>query len=101
MTNNAALPALTIAASYKSRWQVKLFLKWIKQRLRIKRFLATSKNAVKAQVWCAVATYVLTTIVKKQLHLNISLYTCLQISSVSVFKKTEILYASQPYRNRA
>ena len=90
LTNNTALPALTIAALYKSRWQVELFFKWIKQHLRIKRFLGTSENAVKTQVWCAIATYVLIAIVKKELHLDASLYTCLQILSVSVFEKTEV-----------
>ncbi len=79
LTNNTSLPALTIAALYKSRWQVELFFKWIKQHLRIKRFLGTSENAVKTQVWCAIATYVLIAIVKKELHLDSSLYTCLQI----------------------
>jgi IS4 transposase len=95
LTNNTALPALTIAALYKSRWQVELFCKWIKQHLRIKKFLGTSENAVKTQIWCAVSTYVLIAIVKKQLHLNASLYTCLQILSVSVFEKTEISCALQ------
>jgi len=90
LTNNTALPALTICALYKSRWQVELFFKWIKQHLRIKHFLGTSENAVKTQVWCAVATYVLIAIVKKELQLDASLYTCLQILSVSVFEKTEI-----------
>jgi len=95
LTNNTALPALTIAALYKSRWQVKLFFKWIKQHLRIKHFLGTSENAVKTQVWCAVATYVLIAIVKKQLQLDASLYTCLQILSVSVFEKTKLSCALQ------
>ena len=95
LTNNTALPALTIAALYKSRWQVELFFKWIKQHLRIKRFLATSENAVKTQIWCAIATYVLIAIVKKELKLNASLYTCLQILSVSIFEKTEITCALQ------
>lgn len=90
LTNNTALPPLTIAALYKSRWQVELFFKWIKQHLRIKHFLGNSENAVKTQVWCAVATYVLIAIVKKELQLEASLYTCLQILSVSVFEKTEI-----------
>jgi len=101
LTNNTTLPALTIAALYKSRWQVELFFKWIKQHLRIKRFLGTSENAVKTQVWCAVATYVLIAIVKKELQLDASLYTCLQILSVSVFEKTEISCALQPDRSRA
>jgi Domain of unknown function (DUF4372)/Transposase DDE domain len=95
LTNNTALPALTIAALYKSRWQVELFFKWIKQHLRIKHFLGNSENAVKTQVWCAVATYVLIAIVKKELQLDASLYTCLQILSVSVFEKTEISCALQ------
>ncbi len=95
LTNNTALPPLTIAALYKSRWQVELFFKWIKQHLRIKHFLGNSENAVKTQVWCAVATYVLIAIVKKELQLEASLYTCLQILSVSVFEKTEISCALQ------
>lgn len=100
LTNNTALPALTIAALYKSRWQVELFFKWIKQHLRIKRFLGTSENAVKTQIWCAVATYVLMAIVKKELQLEASLYTCLQILSVSVFEKTEISWALQADRSQ-
>ena len=95
LTNNTLLPALTIAALYKSRWQVELFFKWIKQHLRIKKFLGASENAVKTQIWCAVSTYVLIAIVKKELHLNASRYTCLQILSVSVFEKTEISCALQ------
>jgi Domain of unknown function (DUF4372)/Transposase DDE domain len=90
LSNNKTLPALTIAALYKSRWQVELFFKWIKQHLRIKKFLGTSENAVKTQIWCAVATYVLIAIVKKELQLDASLYTLLQILSVSVFEKTPI-----------
>jgi len=100
LTNNTTLPALTIAALYKSRWQVELFFKWIKQHLRIKRFLGTSENAVKTQVWCAIATYVLIAIVKGELHLDASLYTCLQILSVSVFEKTEISCVLQPDRSQ-
>ena len=100
LTNNTSLPPLTIAALYKSRWQVELFFKWIKQHLRIKRFLGTSENAVKTQIWCAVSTYVLIAIVKKELHLNASLYTLLQILSVSVFEKTLISCALQPGTNR-
>jgi len=96
LTNNTALPPLTIAALYKNRWQVELFFKWIKQHLRIKRFLGTSENAVKTQIWCAVSTYVLIAIVKKELQLNASLYTLLQILSVSVFEKTQISCALQP-----
>jgi len=96
LTNNTALPPLTIAALYKNRWQVELFFKWIKQHLRIKKFLATSENAVKTQIWCAVSTYVLIAIVKKELQLDASLYTLLQILSVSVFEKTEISCALRP-----
>lgn len=93
LTNNTALPPLAIAALYKNRWQVELFFKWIKQHLRIKKFLGTSENAVKTQIWCAVSTYVLIAIVKKELQIDASLYTLLQILSVSVFEKTEISYA--------
>jgi len=100
LTNNTVLPALTIAALYKGRWQVELFFKWVKQHLRIKRFLGTSENAVKTQIWCAVATYVLIAIVKKELQLNASLYTCLQILSVSIFEKTELSCALQLDRSQ-
>ena len=100
LTNNTVLPALTIAALYKGRWQVELFFKWIKQHLRIKRFLGTSENAVKTQIWCAVATYVLIAIVKKKLQLDASLYTCLQILSVSIFEKTELSCALQSDRSQ-
>ena len=100
LTNNPTLPPLTIATLYKSRWQVELFFKWIKQHLRIKRFLGTSENAVKTQIWCAVSTYVLISIVKKELHLNASLYTLLQILSVSIFEKTLISCALQPDATR-
>ena len=95
LTNNTTLPPLTIAALYKSRWQVELFFKWIKQHLRIKKFLGNSENAVKTQIWCAVATYVLIAIVKKELQLEPSLYTLLQILSVSVFEKNELASALQ------
>jgi hypothetical protein len=101
LTNNTVLPPLTIAALYKSRWQVELFFKWIKQHLRIKRFLATSENAVKTQIWCAVSTYVLIAIIKKELHLKASLYTLLQILSLSMFEKTLISCALQPNDSRA
>jgi hypothetical protein len=93
LTNNTALPALTIAALYKGRWQVELFFKWIKQHLRIKRFIGNSENAVKTQIWCAVSTYVLIAIVKKELQLDASLYSLLQILSVSVFEKTQLSQA--------
>jgi hypothetical protein len=95
ITNNTLLPALTICGLYKSRWQVELFFKWIKQHLRITRFLGNSENAVKTQIWCAVATYVLIAIAKKELHLQASLYTLLQILSVSVFEKTQLSCALQ------
>ena len=93
LTNNTALPALTICALYKSRWQVELFFKWIKQHLRIKHFLGNSENAVKTQVWCAVSTYVLIAIVKKELQLDASLYTLLQILSVNIFEKMPLQQA--------
>jgi hypothetical protein len=95
LTNNTTLPASVIAQLYKNRWQVELFFKWIKQHLRIKKFLGTSENAVKTQIWCAIATYVLIAIVKKELQLKSSLYTCLQILSVSVFEKTQVSCALQ------
>ena len=93
LTNNTALDATTICALYKCRWQVELFFKWIKQHLRIKRFLGTSENAVKTQIWAAISTYVLIAIVKKELGIEASLYTFLQILSVSIFEKTPILCA--------
>ena len=96
LTNNTSLPPLTIAALYKYCWQVELFFKWIKQHLRIKRFLGTSENAVKTQIWYAESTYVPIAIVKKELHLDASLYTLLQILSVSVFERTQISCALRP-----
>jgi hypothetical protein len=93
LTNNFSLPALTIAQLYKSRWQVELFFKWIKQHLRIKAFYGTSENAVKTQIWIAIATYLLIAIIKKRLGLKISLYTFLQIISVTVFEKMPIYQA--------
>jgi hypothetical protein len=103
LTNNTALPALTICALYKSRWQVEQFFKWIKQHLRIKHFLGNSENAVKTQVWCAVASYVLIAIVKKELQLDASLYTLLQILSVNIFEKMPLEQAltenAQPSNN--
>jgi len=93
ITNNFLLPALIIAQLYKARWQVELFFKWIKQHLRIKVFYGTSENAVKTQIWIAVCIYVLVAIVKKRLGLEQSLYTILQILSVSIFEKTPILQA--------
>jgi len=91
LTNNFVLPALTIAQIYKSRWQVELFFKWIKQHLRIKSFYGTNENAVKTQIWIAVSVYVLVAIVRKRLALDQSLYQILQILSVTVFEKEPIL----------
>jgi hypothetical protein len=90
LTNHMTLSASTICALYKKRWGVELFFKWIKQHLRIKRFMGTSENAVKTQVWCAIATYVLIAIVKKELQLEASLHTLLQVLSVSAFEKIEL-----------
>jgi len=87
LTNHMLLPALTICALYKSRWQVELFFKWIKQHLRIKRFFGTSQNAVKTQVWSAVAVYVLVAIIRKRLKVEMSLHSMLQILSVTPFEK--------------
>jgi transposase len=93
ITNNFTVPALTIAELYRCRWQVELFFKWIKQHLRIKSFYGTSKNAVKTQIWIAISMYVLVAIVKKELKIDQSLYTILQILSVSLFEKIPILQA--------
>jgi len=93
LTNQRTLPAATICALYKSRWQVELFFKWIKQHLRIKRFYGTSENAVKTQIWIAVSVYVLVAFVKKRLNLDASLYTLLQILSLTLFEKMPILQA--------
>jgi hypothetical protein len=90
LTNQSALPAPTICDLYKSRWQVELFFKWIKQHLRIKRFYGTSENAVKTQIWIAVSVYVLVAIARKRLRLEASLYTLLQVISVTAFEKMEI-----------
>jgi hypothetical protein len=96
LTNNFALPALTIAQIYKSRWQVELFFKWIKQHLRIKAFFGTSENAVKTQIWIAVSVYVLVAIIRKRLGLEASLYQILQILSLTLFEKVPILQALEP-----
>ena len=93
LTNNFSLPATTICALYKARWQVELFFKWIKQHLRIKRFFGTSENAVKSQIWIAVSVYVLVAIIKKRLNLDASLYTLLQILSVTLFEKMPLQQA--------
>ena len=100
LTNNFTLPALTIALIYKSRWQVELFFKWIKQHLRIKAFYGTSRNAVKTQIWIAVSVYVLVAIIRKRLGLEASLYQILQILSVTLFEKTPILQVLQPSDSR-
>jgi hypothetical protein len=99
LTNNFALPALTIALLYKNRWQVELFFKWIKQHLRIKHFYGTTDNAVKTQIWISICVYVLVAIVKKQLESERSLYSILQILSVNVFEQEtlhQLLRASAP-----
>lgn len=93
LTNNFTLPALTIAKLYRCRWQVELFFKWIKQHLRIKAFYGTTENAVKTQIWIAISVYVLVAIVKKRLNLNHSLYTILQILSVTLLEKIQLLQA--------
>ena len=90
LTNNFALPALTITELYRCRWQVELFFKWIKQHLRIKSFFGTSENAVKTQVWIALSVYVLVAIVRKRLHLDASLYETLQILSLTMFETTPL-----------
>jgi hypothetical protein len=95
LTNNFVLPAITIAYIYKSRWQVELFFKWIKQHLRIKAFYGTSENAVKTQIWIAVSIYVLVVIIRKRLHLEASLYQILQILSVTLFEKMPLLQVFQ------
>ena len=91
LTNNFAIPALTVAELYRYRWQVELFFKWIKQHLRIKSFFGTSENAVKSQIWIAVSVYVLVVIIRKRLDIPVSLYTILQTLSLTVFEKTPLL----------
>ncbi len=95
LTNNFALPSATICALYKRRWQVELFFKWIKQHLRIKKFYGNSENAVKSQIWIAMSVYVLVAIIKKRLNLDASLYTLLQILSVTLFEKMPLQQAFQ------
>lgn len=96
LTNNFSIPATTVAALYRCRWQVELFFKWVKQHLRIKRFFGTSPNSVKTQIWIAVAAYVLVAIMKKRLAISSSLYTILQVLSLTLFEKTPVpqLFAS-------
>jgi len=100
ITNNLTLPALTIADLYRCRWQIELFFKWIKQHLRIKAFYGTSENAVKTQIWIAISVYVLVAIIKKRLNIHRSLYTILQILSVSLFEKIDLyqLLTSSSYQ---
>jgi hypothetical protein len=100
LTNNFQLPALTIAQIYKSRWQVELFFKWIKQHLRIKAFYGTSDNAVKTQIWIAVSIYVLVAIIRKQLGLEMSLYQILQIFSITLLEKEPILRVLEAFDSR-
>ena len=97
LTNNFTLPPLTIAQLYHCRWQVELFFKWIKQHLRIKSFFGTTENAVKTQIWIAVSVYVLVAIVKKRLHLDLSLYTILQILSITVFERMPLIQILNEY----
>lgn len=91
LTNNFSLPATTIPELYRCRWQIELFFKWIKQHLRIKAFYGTSENAVKSQIWIAISVYVLVAIVKRSLKIESSLYTILQILSVTIFEKLPII----------
>jgi IS4 transposase len=100
LTNNFTLPALDIARLYKARWNVELFFKWIKQHLRIKAFYGTSENAAKTQVWIAVSVYVLVAIIKKQLKLDHSLYTILQILSITLFEKKPILQVFSEHNDK-
>ena len=102
LTNQMTLPAFTIAQLYRCRWQVELFFKWIKQHLRIKAFYGTSENAVKTQIWIAISVYVLVAIIKKQLKIDLSLYTILQIFSITLFEKMPILQAltETDYKNK-
>ena len=102
LTNQFTLPAITIAELYRYWWRVEIFFKWIKQHLRIKSFYGTSENAVKTQIWIAVSTYVLVAIMKKRLKIDLTLYTILQILSITLFEKMPILQAltANDYRNQ-
>jgi hypothetical protein len=102
LTNQMTLPASTIAELYRCRWQIELFFKWIKQHLRIKAFYGTSENAVKTQIWIAISVYVLVAIIKKRLKIDLSLYTILQIFSITLFEKMPILQAltEVEYKNK-
>ena len=97
LTNNMQLPAVTIAELYKSRWQIELFFKWIKQHLRIKSFFGTSANAVKSQIWIAISVYLLVAILKKELGIDRTLYEILQVLSLTQFEKTPI---NQVFENK-
>ena len=102
LTNQFTLPSVTIADLYRCRWQVELFFKWIKQHLRIKVFYGTSENAVKTQIWIAISVYVLVAIIKKRLQIDLSLYTILQILSISLFEKKPIyqVLTQRDYKNQ-
>ena len=102
LTNHFTLPALTVAELYRCRWQIELFFKWIKQHLRIKAFYGTSENAVKTQIWIAISVYVLVAIIKKRLKIDLSLYTILQIFSITLFEKKPILQVltETDYKNK-
>ena len=102
LTNQFTLPSITIAELYRYRWRVEIFFKWVKQHLRIKSFYGTSENAVKTQIWIAVSTYVLVAIMKKKLKIDLTLYTILQILSITLFEKMPILQAlmTDGYRNQ-
>lgn len=102
LTNNFSLHAITVAEMYRQRWQVELFFKWIKQNLRIKNFYGTTENAVKTQIWIAISVYVLVAIMKKDLKIEASLYTILQVLSVNIFERTSLLQvvAQTGYRNQ-
>lgn len=102
LTNQFTLPALTIAELYRCRWRVEIFFKWIKQHLRIKKFFGTSENAVKTQIWIAISTYVLVAIMKKRMKIDLSLYTILQILSISLFEKKPIyqVLTESNYKNK-
>jgi len=97
LTNNFSIPALSVAGLYRYRWQIELFFKWIKQHLRIKRFFGTSINGVKTQIWIAISVYVLVAIIKKRLGLGLSLYTILQILSLTLFEKTPLLQVFEDF----
>ena len=102
LTNHLSLPALTIADLYRCRWQVELFFKWIKQHLRIKSFYGTTENAVKTQIWIAITVYVLVAIVRKRLKIELSLYTMLQILSLTLFEKNHVsrVFTEIDYKNQ-